>query len=91
MQRITVTEIYLPVRHSNGEDLVQITTPDGHFCGWADGRGKYDIAGTWEVSTQWNATQERDFQESLAILADVADVRIAQDGLARQVTTTLST
>mgnify|MGYP001590221949 CR=1 FL=1 len=34
------TQIYMPVTHSNGKRLVQITNEDGGFCGWADG-GQY--------------------------------------------------
>lgn len=56
------TQIYTPVTHSNGERLVQVTNPDGEFCGWADGRGKYDIVGTWEIDDEWSPGQEDDLK-----------------------------
>lgn len=51
----TYTHTYLPVHHTNGEYLVQVTDEDGTFLGWADGRGKYDIPGEWTICDTWFA------------------------------------
>lgn len=85
----TITRIYLPVHHANGELLIQITQPDGTFCGWADGRGKYDISGTWEVCEAWTQEQHTQFESLIAKIEGYATVTIRTDRLARIVTTTV--
>lgn len=44
-----IITIYTPVVFTDGpragELGVQITSPEGHFLGWADGLGKYDKQG----------------------------------------------
>lgn len=82
----SLTQIYIPVTHSNGQKLVQVTNPDGAFCGWADGRGKYDMAGTWTIDDAWSPSQAAELASVLAGLRAVARVTVATDGVARRVT-----
>jgi len=84
-----ITQIYTPVKHSNGELLVQVTNPDGAFCGWADGRGKFDLQGTWEISDKWLPEQAAQFAHSIKILKENCAVTITEDGVSRIVTSTI--
>lgn len=54
---MTITQVYTPVTHKNGELNVQVTNQNGDLLGWADGRGKYDLTGTWEISEKWHPSQ----------------------------------
>ena len=89
MQRTTITQIYTPVTHSNGNRLVQITTPDGAFCGWADGTDKYGYVGTWEIDTAWAPVQAAQLAHVVQGLRDVSQVTVTADGVTRRVTSTL--
>ena len=78
------TQIYTPVTHSNGERLVQVTNPDGAFCGWADGRGKYDIVGTWEIDDEWSPEQEDDLRQAVEGLRTAGPaVQVTTHGIER--------
>jgi hypothetical protein len=86
---MTITQTYMPVTHSNGRRLVQITTEDGIFCGWADGAGKYDYVGSWEIDAAWSPEQSGQYAHCLAFLREVSTVIIQEDGVARHVTSQL--
>lgn len=77
--------LYLPVTHSNGARLVQITDEAGRFCGWADGADKYDYPGSWEIDADWNPEQDAAWTHCLQILTEVSTVIVEIRGLARKV------
>ncbi len=85
----TFTQIYTPVLHSNGERLVQITDDEGVFRGWADGRGKFDISGTWEIVAKWNLEQAGEYARQLESARSAGRVEIVEKGVQRIVSVTL--
>lgn len=83
-KNITVVQKYLPVTHSNGERLVQVCNQAGVFVGWADGRGKYDISGTWEVDEKWSPEQAAELGRKVAFAKEnLARVTVTENGLER--------
>lgn len=83
-QRQTFTQIYTPVLHSNGELLVQITNEGGVFCGWADGRGKFDVSGTWEICDKWALEQSAELGRAVKNIRQYAGLEITEDDVSRR-------
>ena len=84
------TQIYLPVTHSNGTRLVQVTNEDGGFCGWADGAGPYAHPGTWTIDDLWSPGQAGQLGHVIQVLTGFArKVTTEADGVARKVTARL--
>ena len=94
MAKEQYTQIYTPVTHTSPRGvvrrLVQVTNPDGRFCGWGDGAEKYDYAGTWEIDGAWAPAHAGELGRSVAGLraAGVAVV-VTAHGVERHVTSTL--
>lgn len=88
---VRLTQIYTPVRHDDGRLLVQIMTPAGELCGWADGRGKYDITGEWAICNKWAPSQSAEYARRLESLREFSRVYITKhsDGVSRVVTSTI--
>lgn len=85
----TFTQIYTPVLHSNGQLLVQITNVDGAFCGWADGRGKFDVPGTWEICDKWTLEQSAELGRAVRVIRQYAGLEIIEDGVNRRLAITI--
>lgn len=62
----TLNIIYTPVRHENGQDLVQVCNESfDNFVGWADGQGKFDRIGSWEVCEKWTPEQNAEYARAV--------------------------
>jgi hypothetical protein len=83
------TQIYLPVTHEHYGRLVQVTNPNGDFCGWADGPGKFDRRGSWQVDDDWSPAQAAELGRIVAQARTYAAVTVRAERLARYVTCTL--
>ena len=89
-----LTIIYTPVRHEDGSELVQVCNGDfDHFAGFADGRGRYDVPGSWEVAENWTAAQSAEYARAVQgnqnnLGKSCVETGWHRDGISRTITVT---
>lgn len=82
-------EAYTPVRfEGTGLLAVQISVPGTkELIGWADGLGKYDRTGTWEICEDWEPVQEKQFELCVEKAREYVSIKITYEDKIKRVVT----